>query len=142
MNGYVEDMKAKGEKTLSGEHAFKLYDTYGFPLDLTVEILEESGFAADEEGFKACMQEQRERARKARKTTNYMGADATVYEQIDVAITTEFVGYDRLTHESEIVAIAGEDAVVDSLSEGENGSILVKETPFMRLWVVSAAMPV
>ena len=130
LNGYVEDMKAKGEKTLSGEHAFKLYDTYGFPLDLTVEILEESGFAADEEGFKACMQEQRERARKARKTTNYMGADATVYEQIDVAITTEFVGYDRLTHESEIVAIAGEDAVVDSLSEGENGSILVKETPF------------
>ena len=130
LNGYVEDMKAKGEKTLSGEHAFKLYDTYGFPLDLTVEILEESGFAADEEGFKACMQEQRERARKARKTTNYMGADATVYEQIDVAITTEFVGYDRLTHESEIMAIAGEDAVVDSLSEGENGSILVKETPF------------
>ena len=127
----MEDaMAAAGEKTLSGENAFKLYDTYGFPLDLTVEILEESGFAADEEGFKACMQEQRERARKARKTTNYMGADATVYEQIDVAITTEFVGYDRLTHESEIVAIAGEDAVVDSLSEGENGSILVKETPF------------
>ena len=64
LNGYVEDMKAKGEKTLSGEHAFKLYDTYGFPLDLTVEILEESGFAADEEGFKACMQEQRERERQ------------------------------------------------------------------------------
>ena len=67
------------------------------------------------------MQEQRERARKARKTTNYMGADATVYEQIDVAITTEFVGYDRLTHESEIVAIADEDAVEDSHSEGEKG---------------------
>ena len=67
---------------------------------------------------------------KQERQPNYMGADATVYEQIDVAITTEFVGYDRLTHESEIMAIAGEDAVVDSLSEGENGSILVKETPF------------
>ena len=127
----MEDaMAAAGEKTLSGENAFKLYDTYGFPVDLTKEILEEKGCTVDEEGFAAAMKEQKDKARKARKTTNYMGADATVYEQIDVAITTEFVGYDRLTHESEIVAIAGEDAVVDSLSEGENGSILVNETPF------------
>ena len=130
LNAYVDEMKAKGEKTLSGEHAFKLYDTYGFPLDLTVEILEESGFAADKEGFKACMQEQRERARKARKTSNYMGADATVYEQIDVNLTTEFVGYDTLVSESEIIAIADSDAVVESLSEGQEGSILTKETPF------------
>ena len=76
----MQEMKANNEKTLAGEHAFKLYDTYGFPLDLTKEILEEEGFNVDEEGFKASMEEQRQMARKARKVTNYMGADVTVYE--------------------------------------------------------------
>ena len=89
-------MNADGRTVLSGEDAFKLYDTYGFPLDLTIEILEEKNFTVDEEGFKACMKEQREKARAARKTTNYMGADVTVYQSIDPSITTTFVGYDRL----------------------------------------------
>ncbi|MGN0367203.1 MAG: alanine--tRNA ligase [Wujia sp.] len=130
LNTYMEEMKAQNVKTLSGEHAFKLYDTYGFPLDLTKEILEEAGFDADEEGFTASMQEQRERARKARKTTNYMGADATVYEKLDVALNTEFVGYDRLTHESPIIALTGASDVATCLAEGEQGSVLVSETPF------------
>ena len=91
-----EAMNAAGEKTLSGENAFKLYDTYGFPLDLTKEILEEKGYEIDEEGFKAAMDEQREKARSSREVTNYMGADATVYDQIDTSVTTEFVGYDHL----------------------------------------------
>ena len=69
----MEDMKAAGSNVLSGENAFKLYDTYGFPLDLTREILEEKGDTVDEEGFAACMEEQRRRARNARKGTNYMG---------------------------------------------------------------------
>ena len=81
----LAEMEAKiseeGNKTLSGDDAFKLYDTYGFPLDLTKEILEEKGFSVDEEGFKKAMEVQREKARNARKTTNYMGADETVYEQ-------------------------------------------------------------
>ena len=71
-------MTAGGEKTLSGEDAFKLYDTYGFPFDLTKEILEEKNLSIDEEGFKKAMDEQRSKARAARKTTNYMGADVTV----------------------------------------------------------------
>ena len=88
----MEDaMAAAGEKTLSGENAFKLYDTYGFPVDLTKEILEEKGCTVDEEGFAAAMKEQKDKARKARKTTNYMGADVTVYQSIDAAITSEFV---------------------------------------------------
>ena len=87
-------MAAAGEKTLSGTNAFMLYDTYGFPLDLTKEILEEKGYEIDEDGFKACMEEQRVKARNARAVTNYMGADATVYDQIPAAITSEFVGYD------------------------------------------------
>ena len=80
-----EEMRKSGSDTLSGADAFKLYDTYGFPLDLTKEILEERSFQVDEEGFAACMKEQKEKARKARKTTNYMGADVTVYQSIDPA---------------------------------------------------------
>ena len=83
----------------SGENAFKLYDAYGFPLDLTKEILEEKGYEIDEDGFKAAMDEQREKARSSREVTNYMGADATVYDQIDPSVTTEFVGYDHLSFE-------------------------------------------
>ena len=87
-----EKMAASGEKTLSGEDAFRLYDTYGFPMDLTREILQEKGYAIDEEGFAASMKEQQERARNARETTNYMGADATVYDLIDPSVTTRLCG--------------------------------------------------
>lgn len=130
LGNFVDEIKKSGSNKLSGENAFKLYDTYGFPLDLTKEILEEEGMTVDEEGFNSCMQIQRETARKARKTTNYMGADATVYEQIPVSVETAFVGYDRLEHESPIVAITNENAVTDKLAEGEAGAILVAETPF------------
>ena len=125
-----EAMKAEGTTKLSGADAFKLYDTYGFPLDLTKEILEERNFEVDEDGFAACMKEQKEKARKARKTTNYMGADVTVYQSIDVAITTEFVGYNNLTFDSEITVLTTEDEIVQALTDGQIGTILVKETPF------------
>ena len=125
-----ENMKKEGKTELSGEEAFKLYDTYGFPLDLTMEILEEKGFTLDEEGFKACMQEQKTKARNARKVTNYMGADVTVYESIDPSITTEFVGYDRLTHNSKITVLTTEDELVQGLSDAQTGTIIVEETPF------------
>jgi len=125
-----EEMKATGQTTLSGENAFKLYDTYGFPLDLTKEILEEAGFAIDEEGFKAAMEEQRVKARIARKVTNYMGADATVYDEIDASVTTEFVGYDKLVHDSKISVLTTETELVEAVTEGENATIFVDETPF------------
>lgn len=125
-----EQITKAGMKELAGADAFKLYDTYGFPLDLTREILEEKGFSVDEEGFKSCMQEQKEKARKARKVTNYMGADVTVYEAIDPAITTDFVGYDQLTCESEITVLTTETEIVDALTDGQVGTIIVEQTPF------------
>jgi len=125
-----KEMAEKNETVLSGEHAFKLYDTYGFPLDLTREILEEKSFTVDEEGFKAAMQEQREKARAARKTTNYMGADVTVYQSIDPAVTTKFVGYDRLVHDSKITVLTTDTELVEALTDGEVGTIIVDETPF------------
>ncbi len=130
----LEEMEEKtvkeGRKELAGTDAFKLYDTYGFPLDLTKEILEEKGLSVDEEGFKTCMQEQKDKARKARKETNYMGAAVTVYESIDPAITTEFVGYDNLTWESEVTVLTTETEIVDALTDGQMGTIIARQTPF------------
>ena len=125
-----ENMSREGKKELSGADAFKLYDTYGFPLDLTTEILEEKGFTIDEAGFKAAMEEQKETARKARKVTNYMGADVTVYESIDPSITTEFVGYDRLEHTSKITVLTTETELAEALTDGQTGTVIVEETPF------------
>ena len=125
-----KDMAKNGEKTLSGENAFKLYDTYGFPLDLTKEILEEKGLGIDEEGFQAAMKVQRETARAARGVTNYMGADVTVYESIDPSVTSTFVGYDTLTHASKVTVLTTETEITDALTEGVEGTIFVEETPF------------
>lgn len=125
-----ESMKAAGEKILSGDNAFKLYDTYGFPLDLTKEILEEKGYDIDEEGFQAAMKKQRETARGAREVTNYMGADATVYDTIDPSITTEFVGYDYLSYTSQVTVMTTEDEITEALTEGQKGTIFVEKTPF------------
>lgn len=127
----MEDtMKAEGQTMLSGADAFKLYDTYGFPLDLTREILEEKGYGIDEEGFKACMEEQRVKARSAREVTNYMGADATVYDQIDASVTTEFVGYDHLTGESRVSVLTTDAEIVEALTDGQLGTIFVERTTF------------
>ena len=127
----MEDkLTASAGTTLSGSDAFKLYDTYGFPIDLTVEILEEKGFSVDMDGFKSEMEEQKRKAREARKETNYMGADATVYDKIDTSITSEFVGYDTLTADSDISVLTTETDLVTELAEGQKGTIIVDKTPF------------
>lgn len=125
----MSELEEKGEKVLSGANTFKLYDTYGFPMDLTIEILEEKGMSVDEEGFHAAMDEQRQKARDARSETNYMGADVTIYQSIDPSIESKFVGYDRLTHSSKVVVMTTQDAIVDQLDKGMEGTILVEETP-------------
>ena len=121
--------KREAASSPAGE-AFRLYDTYGFPVDLTREILEEKGFSIDEEGFEKAARAQKERAKGTFGETNYMGADVTVYESIDPSVTSTFVGYDHLTYDSEITVLTTEDEVVDALSDGEKGTVFVKETPF------------
>ena len=138
LDGIQKDMEAKGVNTMSGEDAFKLYDTYGFPIDLTKEILEEKGMDIDEEAFKQAMKVQKDTARNARKTTSYMGADATVYEQIDPAINSEFIGYDKTEAEGKIVALVsvsseedGEESTVsEALTDGMTGALITDVTPF------------
>ncbi len=126
----MADMEKNGEKILNGENTFKLYDTYGFPVDLTEEILSEKGYALDEAGFKECMEIQRKAAREARKTTNYMGADATIYEEIDPSITSEFDGYDKLELTSKILVMTTETEITQALTDGQTGTIIVEKTPF------------
>ncbi|MGO5313358.1 alanine--tRNA ligase [Bilifractor sp. LCP21S3_A7] len=136
-----DELEAAGRKELSGENAFKLYDTYGFPIDNTKEILEEKGYTVDEAGFNAAMKKQKETAREDRKksgkSSTYMGAAATIYEEMDPAINSEFIGYDKTQADSRIVAMAafaGEeedsDSIVEALADGQSGAIITAETPF------------
>ena len=133
-----QKLENSSESMLSGEDAFKLYDTYGFPLDLTKEILEEKNISVDESSFDAAMKKQKDTARKARKTTNYMGADATIYEQMDAAVNSAYVGYDKTVAEAKIVAMAQlyaaeddtQDEITEALTDGMTGAIITDQTPF------------
>ncbi len=128
LNEYLDELG--DQKVLSGEKAFKLYDTYGFPLDLTIEIAEEKGVTVDQEAFAEEMKAQRDRARNAREESNYMGAKETVYHQLDIGIGGKFVGYQQLQLSSEITGLTQGSQVVTSISSGEKVSVLVHETPF------------
>ena len=123
------DMKAEGTTVLSGENAFKLYDTYGFPVDLTSEILEEKGLTYDKEGFEKAQKEQRAKSEGTFGTHSYSGTDASVYDALDPKLTTEFVGYDNMEAESEVTALTSEEEIVDALSDGEKGTVIVAKTP-------------
>ena len=135
LNERVKEMKEAGSTVLAGDKAFELYDTYGFPLDITKDVLEEQGFAADEEGFAECMEEQKTRARNARAKTNYMGAEATVYDEIDPSVTTVFTGYDHMEDEGEVLVLTTKvDAenygeIVDALGTGEEGTVITDKSP-------------
>ncbi len=124
------EMEKRGDTVLSGEEAFRLYDTYGFPIDLTSEILEEKGLTYDEEGFKKAQQEQRARSEGTFGTHSMSGKDATVYDELDPSLETEFVGYDNLVYQSKVTALTTEDEVTDALSDGQRGTIIVEQTPF------------
>ena len=130
LSGLCEKLTAEKKKVLSGADTFRLYDTFGFPVDLTEEILEEKGLSYDREGFLACMEEQRTRARAARKVSNYMGKDSTVYEKLDKALSSTFTGYDRTEDEGIVTALTNEEDVVTELKKGDKGCIVTDITPF------------
>lgn len=122
------DAKAAGRTLIGGADAFKLYDTYGFPLDLTEDFAAEQGLGVDREGFEAAMEEQRERARAARHDSGSMKVQGGVLS--DFTTKAEFVGYNELEANTEIVAIVFEDGFVDVLSEGQTGQVILAKTPF------------
>ncbi|MBC6974588.1 alanine--tRNA ligase [Bacillus sp. Xin] len=122
--------KAKEEKTtvISGVDAFRLYDTYGFPIELTEEYAEEAGMTVDHTGFEAEMEKQRERARAARQDVDSMQVQGGVLGEIKVA--SEFVGYGTVATESNVVALVKNGEYTDSLQAGEEGQLMLDVTPF------------
>lgn len=130
LNDYIVEMEKSKSKILSGENAFKLYDTYGFPVELTEEILEEKGIKVDKDGFNKEMKKQRERARSAREETTYMGKEDTVIDKISLDINTKFCGYNSLEMDSKVSIIVKDEKFVDTLKKGEEGVILTEKTPF------------
>lgn len=128
----IDEIKTNGtSNVMGGEDSFKMYDTYGFPLDLMEEILSEAGITIDEDAFKAEMDKQRKRAREARGESTYMGADETVFHQLDPAMTTEFVGYDNNEISgAKVLAVVSGDEIVDEAHEGDKVVVITDKTPF------------
>ena len=126
----LDTARSEGKKEIEGKDAFYLYDTFGFPLELTTELAEEEGLTVDEEGFKVSMEEQKQKARDSQNFSAKLNASAGIFDTLDESITTKFVGYDGLNTEGKIVAVADESSLKDSLSENEKGTIVTDVTSF------------
>ena len=126
----LDTAKAEGQKEIAGKDAFYLYDTFGFPFELTEELASEEGLSVDAEGFKASMEEQKQKAREGQKFAAKLDSGVKVFDELSEDLKTEFIGYDTLTGEDEIAAIRCADALADRINQGEEGTIVVSETPF------------
>lgn len=127
----MEEMKAADQTVMSGEKSFRLYDTYGFPIDLTKEILEEAGMSVDDDAFAAEMKAQKDRARAARSKSNYMGAAETVYNELSAELTTEFAGYDVAeVADAKVIALVANDEVATGAQAGDSVAVFLDKTPF------------
>ena len=124
----LAEHQAKGETVFSGADAFKLYDTFGFPIDLTAEMAADEGLTVDEDAFRRLMQEQKERAREARKALGDLGWAGVEFGK-DVP-STEFVGYDRTSCEATVVALVREDELCGRIEAGSDGIVVLDKSPF------------
>lgn len=130
LNEEMAALRAAGEKTIPGEVLFKLYDTFGFPTDLTADIVAIEGFSIDEAGFEICMERQREQAREHWKGSGAEGISQVYKKLYSDGLRTEFVGYDAMTAYSEIKAILKNGVETDSATAGETVEIITEKTPF------------
>ncbi len=135
LGGMMDKLRAEGKTELPGTDAFLLYDTYGFPIDSTQDVLEENGLTVDADGFEAARAAAREKSKGSWIKTNYSGAAATVYDTMDASVHSAFVGYDRLEADSEVLFLASLDTeegdqVVSAVTEGMRAAVITKETPF------------
>ncbi len=130
LDSYVEELKKEGKTVLCGENAFKLSDTYGFPIDLTIEILEEKGFSVDVEGFEKNVEIQRTRSRDAIKNADVLGWKDEMLEKFASLDKGEFVGYETMECDSKITAIFSDDNFCDSLEECKSATLVLSKIPF------------
>ena len=121
--------KEEGADTIDGKAAFRLYSTFGFPLELTVEMADEEGLKVDEAGYKKCEEEDK---KLSQDNSNFSqkSADANVFESLEASVTSTFTGYDKLTEEDVVLAVADASSMKDALTEGEEGTVITKNTPF------------
>ncbi|MCR4850046.1 MAG: alanine--tRNA ligase [Lachnospiraceae bacterium] len=126
----LDDTKANGGSFIDGNNAFYLYDTFGFPLELTVEMAEENGLKVDEDGFKTAMDAQKQKARENKSFSAKLSTDNDVFASLDKNVTTEFVGYDNLECEAKILALSDGESVVNELCQDTEGTIITDKTPF------------
>lgn len=127
----LDQKKKAGSAEIDGKSAFYLYDTFGFPIELTVEMAGEEGLTVDEDGFAKAMEEQKQKARDNQNFSAKLSTDnAALYESLDASVVSEFVGYDTLTAESGIAAMNNGSEWKDVLCEGEEGTIITLKTPF------------
>ncbi|MDU3457256.1 MAG: alanine--tRNA ligase [Peptoniphilus harei] len=129
LKAHIDEMKENNEKLLDGEKAFKLYDTYGFPIDLTEEILREDGYDVDMEGFQKEMDDQKRRAREARNDSNVGWANQD-NKHLFEGLSDEFLGYEKDECDAKITRIIADDEIVDSLEEGQEGLVVLDKTTF------------
>ncbi|MDT2673625.1 alanine--tRNA ligase [Enterococcus dongliensis] len=127
LNDVLAELKAKEKTILDGKTIFKLYDTFGFPVELTEEVAEDEGLKVDHAGFEVEMQAQKERARAARTTEKSMGLQTALLG--DIKVNSEFVGYDHLEVESELLVILQDDAIVDTVTK-DQAQLIFAQTPF------------
>ncbi len=127
---YMDEIKAEGKKILTGSLAFRLYDTYGFPLDLTRDILEENGMEVDEEGFGKEMEAQRERARAARTESDSLGWQEELSSRLEGVPATVFEGYTSYRSRARLMAILKDNQIVNQAFEGDMISVILDRTPF------------
>lgn len=126
----LDETVKSGKQTISGKDAFYLYDTFGFPIELTVEMAKEENVEADEAGFEQAMEEQKQKARENQNFSAKLTVDNDLFKELDASVTSTFAGYDALTTESEIKVIATEDKLVDKLTQGQEGTVIVPVTTF------------
>ena len=126
----LEQKKEEKSVEIDGKSAFYLYDTFGFPLELTVELAQEEGLKVDEEGFARAMEEQKQKARDNQSFSARLSTDTALYDELDESLVSEFTGYDTLQAESSVAAIASDGKWQDVLSEGQEGTIITAKTPF------------
>ena len=126
----LDKTSATGKKEIEGKDAFFLYDTFGFPVELTIELADEEGFTVDEEGFKVSMEEQKQKARENQNFSANLSTGAGLFDNLDESVATEFLGYEKLECDGTVAVIAGADALVSELTEGQQGTIITDKTTF------------
>jgi alanyl-tRNA synthetase len=126
----VAETKATGDSRLSADKAFQLHDTYGFPIDLTLEMAAEAGVQVDEDGFRRLMAEQRTRAKADAQAKKTAHVDLSAYRSVLERGRSEFTGYSELTHESRIAALLGDDGVLSAAAPGDEIEVVLEITPF------------